>query len=79
MTSGGHTHDGFESHDDGGFDAAAHGHSHEVLNGPGSYLAREMPLAEGRDWTDRAFTIGIGGYARALFLPRIMDLAEMFE
>ncbi|PYH44842.1 urease accessory protein UreG [Aspergillus saccharolyticus JOP 1030-1] len=46
------------SHDDvnGG-----HGHSHEILDGPGSYLHREMPLSESRDWRDRAFTIGIGG------------------
>ncbi|EEH23044.2 urease accessory protein UreG [Paracoccidioides brasiliensis Pb03] len=42
-------------------DGAAHGHSHEILDGPGSYLNREMPLIEGRDWNDRAFTIGIGG------------------
>jgi hypothetical protein len=46
------------SHDDFG----GHGHSHEILDGPGSYLSREMPLIEGRDWKDRAFTIGIGGY-----------------
>lgn len=45
-----HTHDG-----------DAHGHTHEILDGPGSYLNREMPVIEGRDWNDRAFTIGIGG------------------
>ncbi|KKZ65021.1 urease accessory protein [[Emmonsia] crescens] len=45
-----HTHDG-----------GAHGHTHEILDGPGSYLSREMPVIEGRDWKDRAFTIGIGG------------------
>jgi hypothetical protein len=39
-----------------------HGHTHEVLDGPGSYLGREMPIVEGRDWRERAFTIGIGGY-----------------
>ena len=38
-----------------------HGHSHEVLTGPGSYAARELPLIEGRDWKRRAFTVGIGG------------------
>ncbi|MCJ1280732.1 hypothetical protein MMC26_000049 [Xylographa opegraphella] len=43
------------------FSAAEHGHSHDVLDGPGSYMAREMPLIEGRDWRDRAFTVGIGG------------------
>lgn len=48
----GHSHDALDNH----------GHSHEILDGPGSYLNREMPLIEGRDWKDRAFTIGIGGY-----------------
>ena len=53
-----HTHDGSHSHDH----SADHGHTHEILDGPGSYLGREMPIIEGRDWTDRAFTVGIGGY-----------------
>lgn len=63
-----HSHDGLpaghtHSHDDGpsSFNAQEHGHSHEVLSGPGSYLGREMPLAEGRAWAGRAFTVGIGG------------------
>ncbi|CAI4212467.1 unnamed protein product [Parascedosporium putredinis] len=55
----GHGHGG-HSHDTG-FSAAEHGHSHEILDGPGSYLAREMPIVEGRDWKERAFTVGIGG------------------
>lgn len=56
-----HSHDtGVEhSHDD---PFNGHGHSHDILDGPGSYVNREMPLIEGRDWKDRAFTIGIGGY-----------------
>ena len=58
-----HTHDGLETHSHSGFNAAEHGHSHDVLGGPGSYIAREMPLKDGRDWADRAFTVGIGGYA----------------
>ena len=37
-------------------------HSHEILDGPGSFLGREMPIVEGRVWEDRAFTVGIGGY-----------------
>lgn len=56
------------SHDDSGphshsheFNAAEHGHSHEILDGPGSYVGREMPIVAGRDWNDRAFTVGIGG------------------
>jgi urease accessory protein len=55
-----HSHDGApHSHS---HTAADHGHTHEILDGPGSYLRREMPLIEGRDWEERAFTIGIGGY-----------------
>jgi len=55
-----HSHDGAgHSHD--GVTAAEHGHSHEILDGPGSYLGREMPIVQGRNWIDRAFTIGIGG------------------
>ena len=55
-----HSHEGAghaHSHDG----ADAHGHSHEILDGPGSYLGREMPIVEGRNWDDRAFTVGIGG------------------
>lgn len=57
-----HTHDG-HSHDAHSHDGHVqdHGHSHEILDGPGSYLAREPPIIEGRDWSERAFTIGIGG------------------
>lgn len=56
-----HSHDGHHehSHDHA---AADHGHTHEILDGPGSYMGREMPLIEGRDWSERAFTVGIGGY-----------------
>ena len=58
-----HSHDGLISHSHLDPSVVEHGHSHEILDGPGSYIAREMPLDEGRDWTDRAFTVGIGGYA----------------
>ena len=54
-----HSHDGGVSHSHAGAD---HGHTHEILDGPGSFLGREMPIVEGRDWRDRAFTVGIGGY-----------------
>lgn len=54
-----HSHEGApHSHAVG---AADHGHTHEILDGPGSFLGREMPIIENRDWEDRAFTIGIGG------------------
>lgn len=57
-----HSHDGVgphtHSHD---INSANHGHSHEILDGPGSYSQREMPIMTGRDWNERAFTVGIGG------------------
>lgn len=59
-----HSHDGLQSHSyahSHDFNAAEHGHSHEILDGPGSYTQREMPIVSGRDWSERAFTVGIGG------------------
>ena len=56
-----HTHDGGLIHSHANGLAGDHGHTHEILDGPGSYVHREMPIVEGRDWRDRAFTIGIGG------------------
>ena len=58
-----HSHDGSttHAHDHNGA-AVDHGHTHEILDGPGSFLGREMPIIEGRDWNERAFTVGIGGY-----------------
>ena len=63
-----HTHEGpSHSHShDGGFNAQEHGHSHEILDGPGSYVGREMPITEGRDWSERAFTVGIGGFVHPI-------------
>lgn len=60
-----HSHDG-QSHSHDGFNAQEHGHSHEILDGPGSFLGREMPIVEGREWSERAFTIGIGGQDQSL-------------
>ena len=56
------------SHDDHGHshDAKDHGHSHEILDGPGSFLGREMPIVEGRDFKERGFTVGIGGYVSSV-------------
>lgn len=60
-----HSHDDILSHShDDPFNN--HGHSHEILEGPGSYADLEMPLIEGRDWKERTFTVGIGGY---VYLP----------
>ena len=65
-----HAHDGGISHShDTATSAAEHGHSHEILDGPGSYLGREMPIVEGRDWSERAFTVGIGGYVPVFLQP----------
>ena len=84
MPANTHTHDGpaphshSHDHDHNGFNAAEHGHSHEILDGPGSYMGREMPIIEGRDWSDRAFTVGIGGYAPNR-LPGSQASCTLFE
>jgi len=31
-------------------------------NGAGKFNERDLPDYSGRDWTERAFTVGIGGY-----------------
>lgn len=35
--------------------------SHEHLDHPGKFLERDLPDFSGRDWRERAFTVGIGG------------------
>ena len=52
-----HSHD----HPNGTTPNNDHGHTHELMDGPGSYLGRQLPIVEGRDFEERAFTIGIGG------------------
>ncbi|KAL1881130.1 hypothetical protein VTK73DRAFT_4807 [Phialemonium thermophilum] len=78
-----HSHDGVQGHTHDGLSAAEHGHSHEILDGPGSFLGREMPIIEGRDWNDRAFTIGIGGPVgsgkTALMLALCLALREKYS
>lgn len=68
MSNHTHSHDGLAPHAHGGQSAIDHGHTHEILDGPGSYLGREMPVIEGRDWNERAFTVGIGGYVHVFLL-----------
>ncbi|KAL1954452.1 hypothetical protein VTO42DRAFT_1176 [Malbranchea cinnamomea] len=74
----GHTHSHSHSHD-----AASHGHTHEILDGPGSFLNREPPITDGRDWKDRAFTVGIGGPVgsgkTALMLALCLALREEYS
>lgn len=59
-----HTHDHNDSnhshsHSHNGGDQ--HGHTHEIMDGPGNFITRDMPNYHGRDWKERGFTIGIGG------------------
>jgi urease accessory protein len=49
-----HSHDHSHSHDHG-----PHGHTHEPMENPGYFHDREPALA--RDFSQRAFTVGIGG------------------
>lgn len=53
-----HSHSHDHSHD---HSLQEHGHTHEVLEHPGVYDDREPTNYSGRDWSERAFTIGIGG------------------
>ncbi|EFX06456.1 urease accessory protein ureg [Grosmannia clavigera kw1407] len=84
-----HSHDGgitmhaSHGHEASSFSAVEHGHSHEILDGPGSFLAREMPIIDGRNWEERAFTIGIGGPVgsgkTALMLALCLALRDRFS
>jgi hypothetical protein len=70
-----HSHDGSGLHSHSQDQAAAdHGHTHEILDGPGSYMGREMPIIEGRNWSERAFTVGIGGYVPSSSKCRRFDI-----
>ncbi|KAI9334765.1 CobW/HypB/UreG, nucleotide-binding domain-containing protein, partial [Obelidium mucronatum] len=51
-----HQHDHSHSHS---HSEKEHGHSHEILDNPGNYEDREPFMC--RDWSERAFTVGIGG------------------
>lgn len=53
----GHSHGGHDhSHDH----SQEHGHTHEIMENPGFYAQRQLMLND-RDFSERAFTIGIGG------------------
>lgn len=75
-----HENGGSHSHDN---PAEDHGHTHEILDGPGSYMGREMPIIEGRNWSERAFTVGIGGPVgsgkTALMLALCLALREKYS
>lgn len=51
-----HTHEHGHSHSHDG-----HGHTHEQLDHPGLYEERPKAIYQNRDWSERAFTVGIGG------------------
>jgi urease accessory protein len=76
-----HSHSGGLDHSHA--NGANHGHTHEVLTGPGSFTNREPPLIHNRDWSDRAFTIGIGGPVgsgkTALMLALCMALRDNYN
>lgn len=55
-TSGSHTHNHTHSHTHD----HDHGHTHEPMDNPGYYPQRDKPLTS-RDFSKRAFTVGIGG------------------
>lgn len=67
-----HSHDHHPAH---AHSAIEHGHAHELMEHPGTlsscvapadpqsgkFLERDLPDYTGRDWTERTFTVGIGG------------------
>lgn len=53
-----HVHDHAHTHS---HDAHDHGHTHEQLDHPGLYEEREKTIYKNRDWSERTFTVGIGG------------------
>ncbi len=55
----GHDHGEHDDHDHDHAHGHAHGHTHEKWAGPGLFADRQPP--KGRDYRQRAFTVGIGG------------------
>ena len=53
------------AHDHGGHShshaANEHGHTHEIMEHPGKFGERDLPNYAHRNWSERAFTVGIGG------------------
>ncbi|KAL7422911.1 hypothetical protein Q5752_002208 [Cryptotrichosporon argae] len=59
-----HDHDGAShthAHTDGTWTPDEHGHTHEHLEHAGKFSERDLPDYSGRDFNERAFTVGIGG------------------
>lgn len=53
-----HSHEAGHTHEHGG----DHGHTHEHYNDAGKYSERDMPDYAIRNFDERGYTIGIGGY-----------------
>ncbi|KAK9709056.1 hypothetical protein K7432_009298 [Basidiobolus ranarum] len=59
IPEGGDHHGHSHGHEHSG--AADHGHTHEQMDSPGNFHEREAPVFNRRDWSERGFTVGIGG------------------
>lgn len=60
-TAAAHDHGNEHVHSHAGHDAHDHGHTHEQMDSPGLYQERPKAIYKNRDWSERAFTVGIGG------------------
>ena len=56
-----HEHDHSKHPHSHSHDVHEHGHTHEQLDHPGLYEERPKATYLNRDWSERAFTVGIGG------------------
>ncbi len=76
-----HSHDHEHTHDHS-CDDTGHGHTHEHMEHPGLFKERELTATE-RDYSRRAFTVGVGGPVgsgkTALLLALCGELRERFS
>ena len=76
-----HSHDSGPSHTHGNSGPEPPSHTHEHYTGPGSFIDREYPLL--RNFSGRAFTIGIGGPVgsgkTALMLELCLALRDQYN
>ena len=78
-----HSHEHSDDHDHShSHDHTGHGHTHEHMEHPGNFDERQLPTT-GRDYSRRAFTIGVGGPVgsgkTALLLALCKELRERFS
>ncbi|KAG1050959.1 hypothetical protein G6F43_006805 [Rhizopus delemar] len=78
-----HDHGDGHVHSHAGHDAHEHGHTHEQMDSPGFYQDRPKAIYDKRDWSERAFTVGIGGPVgsgkTALMLALCQRLRETYS